>query len=400
MTSKQMIVTLGLLMIISNIALGIAPSLGVIGLAYPEVRRSTLQLIISLAAFASFGASLVAGKLQAIFSQKAVVMSGAFLLGLGSLPMFIQPGFNFLLCMSVLIGLGAGLMTSTMPAIIATYFSGDSRSNMLGLNTSLKAIGGMAVAALGGILASFGWYFSYAMFLFAFVGVVFAIFFLPNDKAIRETQLLEEQESSGETSADDGRLTLVSTTVIFVIILGMLVTLLGGVSQNNVALHIQEAHIGDAKVAGLALSCESLGGIAAGLIVTKLAKVLRSYTMIIGFIGMAAGQLLIATIHLPMAVFIGCLVNGISTWFVMTRILFLMTSVVKPAAIPMTAGVFSAATSLGFALSPLIINLISGLFSDQLATTSFFVGVGIVVILIVTLVVTQFEQRLLKRIPE
>jgi len=143
MSKKRIMIALLVLMFVSNIALGISPSVAKIGLAFPEVSRSTLQMILSLAAFSSFGASLVVGKMQQYVSQKTVILSGAVLLSLGVLPLVISTSFPFLLAVSVIIGLGSGAMTATAPALISTYFTGDERSSMLGKNTSLKYIGSM-----------------------------------------------------------------------------------------------------------------------------------------------------------------------------------------------------------------------------------------------------------------
>lgn len=398
MSKKRIMIALLALMFVSNIALGISPSVAKIGLAFPEVSRSTLQMILSLAAFSSFGASLVVGKVQQYVSQKTVILSGAVLLSLGALPLVISTSFPFLLVVSVIIGLGSGSMTATAPALISTYFTGDERSSMLGKNTSLKYIGSMTMTSLGGTLAVYGWQFNYAIFLFALIGLAVGIVLLPNDRKNKKEEAEETTKETQEQVENENQLKLTSPSVLIVITLGVTITLMSAATQNNLAIHAQELKIGDTSIAGLALACQSLGSIVAGFFITSVSKILKRHTLFVGYISMAIGHGIVATVHVPIALFIGCFFVGLSVGSVMTRILYLMTSVVRPSAIPVTASIFSAATSLGFALSPLLFNPIAGMISSSLATTSFFIATCMAVCLVALLGITQFEQRLLKKI--
>lgn len=399
MSKKRITIALLVLMLVSNIALGISPSVAKIGVAFPDVNRSTLQMILSLAAFSSFGASLIVGKMQQYVSQKTVILSGAALLSLGALPLVMSTSFPFLLAVSLLIGLGSGAMTATAPALISTYFTGDERSSMLGKNTSLKYIGSMAMTSLGGMLAVYGWQFNYVIFLFALIGLATGIVLLPNDRKIQKAEPSETVDMLQNQTEAETQLKLTSPSVLVVIALGVSITLMSACTQNNLAIHAQELNIGESSLSGLALACQSLGSIIAGFFITSVSKILKRHTLVVGYSLMALGQGIIATIHLPIGLFIGCLFVGMSVGSVMTRILFLMTSVVRPSAVPVTASLFSAATSLGFAISPLLFNPLAGMLSSSLATTSFFLAACMAVCLILLLGLTQFEHRLLTKVP-
>ena len=386
------------LMFVAGCTVAIAPSLAKIGLSFPDVSRSTLQMLLSFGAFSSFGVSLFVGKIQQYISQKTVITVGAFLISTGMIGFFYTTSFTLLLVLSLLMGVGSGAMTATIPALLSTYFVGEKRSIMLGRNVSLQAIGSMLLTSLGGTLAIYGWRYNYLMFAIALVSGVVGLFLLPNDKKIENQDDDEEATGSELASEEDDKLSMTSPTILTVLMLASMIMFLLSCSQNNLAIHASDLNIGNSSLVGLALSCESLGAIIAGFFITKLSVVLKGNTLIFGYVLMTLGNASISFIHLTVGFFIGTILIGMSMGSLMTRTLYLLTSGVKKSAIPTTAGLFSAVTSLGFALAPLIYNSIAGLISDSLATTSFYLATLFGVILILILAVTRFETRLLKLI--
>lgn len=394
MDRKKIVIGLLLLMVVSNIGLAISPSIASIGEAFPEVGRSMLQMILSFAAFASFAASLIAGKLQKIFSQKYVVLFGAILLSLGVLPVFISQSFNFLLATSIVLGFGSGIMTATIPALVSTYFTGDERSSMLGKNTSLKSIGSMAMTACGGVLAVYGWQYNYLIFLAAVIGLIAGFILLPNTPKVAE-EVTVTKEISEE---DQAGLKFSSMPSITLMLLGVSLTLMSAVNQNNLSLHVSELGIGDASLAGTALSIYSLGSIAAGFIINYVTKLFKQNTLVFGYTMMGVGQFLIFFTTNKWLLFLGCIFVGISMGTTMTRILYLMTSVVRKTDVPVAASLFSAATSLGFSLSPLIFNNIGRLISDNLSQNSYLLASILAFLIIVGLLFSRFESKAINNI--
>lgn len=393
MEKRKLQIGLIALIIVGNIATGITPALAKIGNAFPDVGRSQLQMIVSIAALLSFLASLIAGKLQSVFSQKVVVLGGAAFLGLGCLPLIFHTNFTFLLIVSVFIGGGSGLMTATIPALIARYFEGDARTAMLGKKTGFQGLGTMSMTFLGGVLAVYGWQYNYGIFLLPIVAFVLGGILLPNDPVLKVVKAEEV------VSASDGRkFKVANVNIILLLTLAVTLTMLSSTLSNNMALHADIKGIGDSSVSGLALSCYSLGTILAGFVAGHVVKRLKSRTLLVSYLLMASGLLIIGNWHLKVGLVGGALVFGLGYGSVMTRLLYLITSLLKSTSVPVGMSLFSALTSLGFALSPMLMNGVAGLISDNLATTSFLVALGFALGIAVFLLVTNVEKKLVTRI--
>ena len=394
MEKKKLQLGLIILIFVANIATGITPALAKIGNAFPEVGRSQLQLIISIAALLSFLASLAAGKLQSLVSQKTVVLTGAAFLGLGCLPLIVQSNFTFLLIVSVFLGGGSGLMTATIPALIARYFEGEARTSMLGKKTGYQGLGTMLMTFIGGVLAVYGWQYNYAIFVIAIIAFVLGLFLLPNDPVLKKAK--EGERTALES--DDQKYAVGSLTVVLLLTLAVTLTMLTSVLSNNMALHADINGIGDSSVSGLALSVNSLGTILAGFVASHVVKVLKSNTLWISYLLMAGGLLIIGVLHAKVGLVGGSFIFGLGYGTVMTRLLYLITSLLKSTSVPMGMSLFSALTSLGFALAPMLMNGIAGLFSDNLATASFMVALGFALGIAAIILVTNGEKKLVGKI--
>lgn len=394
MKDKKLYITLGSLMFVASIALGISPGLAKIGMAFPDVSNSYLQMILSFAAFSSFLASLLIGKVQDFISQRSVVLFGVTLLSIGVLPLFISNSFPLLLVVSILVGFGSGTMTSILPALIANYFGGEKRSAMLGANVSIQSIGSMSMTTLGGVLAGMSWQYNYGIFIVGVLSLIMGFLFLPKKTIEDNSNIIEENKDEKETEKYD----LFNLPVIGLICLGACITLFSGCSQNNLALHAERLHIGTTAIVGLALSFQSLGSIIGGVSLTPLSKFTKKITLTICYFSIVIGDGVITLIHEPVALLVGCFCIGFGVGSLMTRLLYLMTSVVKKKAIAKVSATFSAATSIGFAISPLVFNFIAGFISKNLSTTSFFIVTTCSLIVTLILIVTRFESKIQERI--
>lgn len=394
MEKKKLQLGLIILIFVANIATGITPALAKIGNAFPEVGRSQLQLIISIAALLSFVASLIAGKLQSIVSQKAVVLAGAAFLSLGCLPLLFQSNFTFLLVVSVFLGGGSGLMTATIPALIARYFEGEARTSMLGKKTGYQGLGTMLMTFLGGVLAVYGWQYNYAIFIIAIVAFVCGLFLLPNDPVLKKAKAGKKVA----LESDNSKFVVASLTISVLLALAVTLTMLSAVLSNNMALHADIKGIGDSSISGLALSFNSLGTILAGFVASNVVKILKERTLLVSYLMMAGGLLIIGMLHLKIGLILGALVFGLGYGTVMTRLLFLITSLLKSTSVPVGMSLFSALTSLGFAFAPMLMNAVAGLFSDNLATASFMVALGFALGIAGLLVLTNGEKKLVMKL--
>lgn len=101
---------------------------------------------------------LVFGRLGDIKGFRKIYAAGILVFVSGSVLASVPLSFNFLLFSRVTQAIGAAVLFSLTPAVIAFYFPESSRGKIFGLNYSFTAIGGIiGRAASGFIISEFGW---------------------------------------------------------------------------------------------------------------------------------------------------------------------------------------------------------------------------------------------------
>jgi MFS family permease len=101
---------------------------------------------------------LVFGRIGDIKGFRKIYTAGIIVFIAGSALASIPLSFSFLLFSRVIQAIGAAVLFSLTPAVIAFYFPEKSRGKIFGLNYSFTALGGIiGRAASGFIISEFGW---------------------------------------------------------------------------------------------------------------------------------------------------------------------------------------------------------------------------------------------------
>ena len=125
--------------------------------------------------------------------MKKTVLLGLILVAVGGvLPVFTPNSYEAILVSRLVLGAGLGMYVSSAVNYINELFVGKQRMTLLGIRNSMESIGQMVLTFVAGILLSFGWQFSFLVYLFAIpVGLLF-YFFVPDvkiDKVVSEEKV-------------------------------------------------------------------------------------------------------------------------------------------------------------------------------------------------------------------
>lgn len=137
----------------------------------------------------------VAGVLSDKLGRKRVLVPSLLLFGLAGGACALVRTFDLLIALRVAQGVGAAALGATNVTLIGDLFSGRERTAALGYNSSILSIGAASYPAIGGALATFGWYYPFALPLAA-VPVAFLVLFSLHNPEIHNEQRLEEYVGS------------------------------------------------------------------------------------------------------------------------------------------------------------------------------------------------------------
>ncbi len=351
--------------------LGMSPILADVSAEFTQVSVSTVQMLITLPCLVTLATSLLAGKLAAYVYKKTIITAcvACYVVG-GIIPIFWNDSISILLICSGIMGIGCGGMVTCTAGIICDYYEGRERDRMMGLQAACISAGGTVFTILGGWLASGGWRNTFYCYLLLIPCLAAIIALLPKGKLEKP----EEGEKSGG----------IPGYVWFLSLMGFLFYAFQNTFNTNASLYVAEQGLGGASQAGLLTSVNTLAGMAGGVLLSVVMAKLKKYTVPAAF-GLAAVGLLLTYMGAGLwMILIGgaCVGFAFSTYTPAGTCL--VSEHVTVSQRSMAIAVLSAANNVGSALSPYIVNSISGAFGSGVRVKYLVSAVVVVVIMLVT----------------
>lgn len=165
--------------------------------AFPEVRQAfgvsagQVGLLITVFTLPGVVLTSVAGALSDRFGRRKILIPSLFLFGLAGGACALAPSFELLLGLRAIQGVGAAALGAMNVTLIGDLFSGQDRTAALGYNSSVLSVGTASYPAIGGALATFGWYYPFALPLLAIPIGFLVLFSLRNPEPHNEQSIKE-----------------------------------------------------------------------------------------------------------------------------------------------------------------------------------------------------------------
>ena len=156
--------------------------LAVLGEAYPDVPRTTIQMILSVPPMVSIPGTLLSGFLASYVHKKRIAEFALAVIFVGGMiPVVFQtPSIAAMFACSACVGLGQGLLHPMANAFICQGWEDDGeRSRALGFKQAFNFIGEALVALCVGFLALSHWGNAFLVYLGVVPVFLFAHFVLP-----------------------------------------------------------------------------------------------------------------------------------------------------------------------------------------------------------------------------
>ena len=163
--------------------------------AFPKIERElniTEQdagLLITVFTLPGVFLTPVLGVLADRFGRKQILIPSLLLFGVAGTLCFFTRHFHLLLTFRLLQGIGAASLGSLNVTLIGDFFLGQERSAAMGYNASVLSIGTASYPAIGGALATIGWFFPFLLPSLAVPIALIAIYSLENPKPVNNQNL-------------------------------------------------------------------------------------------------------------------------------------------------------------------------------------------------------------------
>lgn len=195
--------------------------------AFPEISRefgiSGGQVGLLITAFTLPGIVLtpVLGVLSDRYGRKKILVPALLLFGVAGGACVFARDFQLLLVLRAFQGMGAAALGTLNVTVIGDIYGGRERSAALGYNSSVLSVGTAGYPAIGGVLATFGWFYPFALPVVAIPIGVLVLFSLHNPEPLNEQGLREYFGSVWGHLRDREVLGLIGASLLtFVILFG------------------------------------------------------------------------------------------------------------------------------------------------------------------------------------
>jgi ACDE family multidrug resistance protein len=150
--------------------------------AFPGIREefgiSVGQVGLLITVFTLPGVLLtpVAGVLSDWYGRRTILVPSLLLFGVAGGACALTRDFELLLALRVLQGVGAAALGAINVTLIGDLFSGRERTAALGYNSTVLSVGTASYPAIGGALATLGWFYPFALPIAA-IPIALLVFF-------------------------------------------------------------------------------------------------------------------------------------------------------------------------------------------------------------------------------
>ncbi len=268
--------------------------------AFPGVSLSTIELITTIPSLFQMIGILIGKFVADRIGHKYTMLTGLFCCGIGGvIPVFL-PLFPVIMVTRCLFGIGTGFINASLLVLIIHFFTGNTRSTVIGLNGTFGGIGSALWTFIAGQLLVFGWNISFAVYVMGFVVAAVFFFFVPN----------VPKESRPEKSTSESVKQTFPAGLIGLAILDFASVLLATFYVIKASTLITESGFGTAAEGSTAISILSVGSLLAGLSYGKLRKWLGAYALAFFFIVCLVGNIIGGIAGNVVTVYIGAFLLG------------------------------------------------------------------------------------------
>lgn len=165
--------------------------------AFPKIEKvlniSEQQVGLLITVFTLPGVILtpILGVLADRFGRKQILIPSLLLFGIAGTSCFFTRHFDLLLVFRFFQGIGAASLGSLNVTLIGDFFEGRDRATAMGYNASVLSVGTASYPAIGGALATIGWYFPFLLPSLAVPIALLALYSLRSPKPAKNKNLKE-----------------------------------------------------------------------------------------------------------------------------------------------------------------------------------------------------------------
>lgn len=330
----------------------IAAAIPLMSKTFTGQSASAIETISTIPNLGIIAGIFISSVLVNFLGQKKTVMFGLIVaLIFGVTPVFSN-NYYVVIISRLLLGVGIGLFNSLAISMISDFYGGDELSTMMGFQSSVSSLGSSILSFLVGYLIAFGWHATFIIYAIALPIMIIFGLVIPNveNKSVKHEKSVHQKVNLP--------VILISVMTFFIYAFFMVVTV-------KLADLLTYKNMGTGSQAATILGVFTLVSMAIGFVYGFIHKLLKQYTLVVGFLLMAVGFAILSKAASIANVTIGVVIVGLGFALVIPFIYTIINTIAPKGSENLASSVMLIFTNVGVFISPTLINYLSGLMGSQ-----------------------------------
>lgn len=339
---RDVIITIVCISFLQGLQFSLSPVLGKIARHFHDVEVSRIQMLITIPSLIAVLVALTSGWLVLRISKKKLLLFAAMIAAVSGFAPFLEDSFSILFASRMIFGISCGLATTLNTAVVSDFFEGDKRVTVMGIQAASIGVGMVCITTLSGWLGAERFQASYWVNVIGIVALVLITVCLP--------------ERGKETRKKKEKIQL-KKEVYIASCFAFLESFFLISFSTNIAMHLSGPLAENSMVTGCLSGIFSGIQILAGLILGKVTKITKNFTMPVAMLSFSVGAIILALFPSNLTLLMtGALFCGFSQGIFIPTGMVTVSNAVTPVATTMASAFFTSGMSLGQFFSPMMLN--------------------------------------------
>jgi MFS family permease len=192
-----------------------------------NLNQTQIALLISVFTFPGIILAPIAGVIADRLGRKTVLVPALFIFAIAGFVIFFVRDYQGILLLRAIQGIGAAPLASINTTLIADFFKGKQRPQVMGYNATVLSLSTAIYPLIGGVLAGTAWYYPFVMPLLAIPVGLILIFGIKEPKIEKPASLkLYFKNVSSNILKKEIIALFILGTLTFIILYGAFITFL------------------------------------------------------------------------------------------------------------------------------------------------------------------------------
>ena len=370
--------------LINLTGLAITPSLPAIQKQFSGVGRTEIDMLVSLPMLLMIPFVVIAGKLVQSRNAARFIQIGTTVFIAAAVAYQLANTIDVLLLISLLLGLGAGMVVPLAAQLPSRVFTGLELQRQMGICAGISNSSQVAVTFLAGWLATISWHYSFGVYLLAVVPLVLSPF-------LRLKSLHKEQPSA---NADSTSIPQADTSWFnkehLVLLMLLYFTVMFFNLQIPICLPFLLAHHGlNTETGGTLVAIFFMVQAVSAFFISNVIRSLRKKTMVFAVTMIATSLLLFPLVTNEIFYYILAALAGITGGIIEPLVWNKTAKVASPQKSTLAFGWLMSANYFSVWATPYILAFFSKIFNDDLSTFPFYLAGAVAIAFAIFLLFSQ-----------